>query len=42
VQLIKVSIVQTKQPIRSREIWCAINERTLIGSNPAGISNDPL
>ena len=35
-----VSIVETKEPIRSREIskfWRAINERTLIGSKEAGI-----
>ena len=41
VQPIRVSIEETEHPIKSREILKfrhAINERTLIGKNPAGIS----
>ena len=38
MQTIRVSIVEPKQPIRSREIlkfWSAINESAFIGQNTA-------
>ena len=37
MQPITVSLEETEQPIRISEIFRVINERTLIGRNPAGI-----
>ena len=34
MQSIRVSMADTKQPIRSRDILSAINEKTLNGGNP--------
>ena len=38
MQPIRVSITETEQTIRSQEILPAINEKTLVGRNPARIS----